>query len=146
LAVGVSSEKGWKELLVGNRFEVSVGAGAMRSASGSAVSFPHQWTPEGVTVEADFTGGHLLHLATAGCVLNDVYREAAALGIELKGVRVSAAGDFDTGSWTSTGIRYRVEVSSAAAPGEIGRLLATVDEVAEIPRAIRAGATVERVA
>ena len=129
-----------------NRFEVSVGAGAMRSASGSAVSFPHQWTPEGVAVEADFTGGHLLHLATAGCVLNDVYREAAALGIELKGVRVSAAGGFDTGSWTLTGIRYRVEVSSAAAPGEIDRLLAIVDEVAEIPRAIRAGATVNRVA
>lgn len=128
------------------RFDVSVGAGALRSASGSAVSFPHRWTPEGVTVEADFTGGHLLHLAAAGCVLNDVYREAAALGIELKGVRVSAAGGFDTGSWTSTGIRYRVEVSSAAAPGEIGRLLAIVDEVAEIPRAIRAGATVERVA
>jgi hypothetical protein len=36
-------------------------------------------------VEADFTGGHLLHLAAAGCVLNDVYREAAALGIKLKG-------------------------------------------------------------
>ena len=97
-------------------------------------------------MEADFTGGHLLHLAAAGCVLNDVYREAAALGIELMGVRVSAAGDFDTGSWASTGISYRVEVSSAAAPGEIARLLAVVDEVAEIPRAIRAGATVERVA
>jgi uncharacterized OsmC-like protein len=131
---------------VGNRFEVSVGAGTMRTASGSAANFPHRWTPEGVTVEADFTGGHLLHLAAAGCVLNDVYREAAALGIELMGVRVSAAGDFDTGSWTSTGISYRVEVSSAAAPGEIARLLAVVDEVAEIPRAIRAGATVERVA
>jgi hypothetical protein len=131
---------------VGNRFEVSVGAGTMRSASGSAANFPHRWTPEGVTVEADFTGGHLLHLAAAGCVLNDVYREAAALGIELMGVRVSAAGDFDTGSWASTGIGYRVEVSSAAAPGEIARLLAVVDEVAEIPRAIRAGATVERVA
>jgi uncharacterized OsmC-like protein len=131
---------------VGNRFEVSVGAGAMRSAAGSAVSFPHRWTPEGVTVEADFTGGHLLHLAAAGCVLNDVYREAAALGIELMGVRVSAAGDFDTASWTSTGISYRVEVSSAVAPGEIARLLAVVDEVAEIPRAIRAGAIVERVA
>jgi len=51
--------------------------------------------PEGVTVEADFTGGHLLHLATAGCILNDLYREAAKLGIQLVGVRVSAAGGFD---------------------------------------------------
>jgi uncharacterized OsmC-like protein len=128
-----------------NRFEVVVSAGTMRSASGSGVNFPHRWTPEGVTVEADFTGGHLLHLAAAGCVLNDVYREAASLGIELMGVRVSAAGEFDAGTWKSTGISYSVEVSSAAAADELARLLAVVDEVAEIPRAIRAGAIVRRV-
>ena len=69
---------------MGNRFEVAVAAGAMRSDASSAVDFPHRWTPGGVTVEADFTGGHLLHLAAAGCVLNDIYREAAALGIEVK--------------------------------------------------------------
>jgi hypothetical protein len=34
--------------------------------SGAAARFPHRWTPGGVTVEADFTGGHLLHLAAAG--------------------------------------------------------------------------------
>lgn len=130
---------------MGNRFEVAVGAGTMRSSSGSAVSFPHRWTPEGVTVEADFTGGHLLHLAAAGCVLNDVYREAAAVGIELNGVRVSAAGEFDTSARTSTGISYSVEVSSAVSPDELDRLLAVVDQVAEIPRAIRAGAIVGRI-
>jgi hypothetical protein len=68
-----------------NRFEVTVGAGTMMSTSGAVVCFPHRWTPGGVTVEADFTGGHLLHLAAAGCVLNDLYREAAAAGIELRG-------------------------------------------------------------
>jgi uncharacterized OsmC-like protein len=128
-----------------DRFEVVVGAGTMRSVSGSAVTFPHRWTPEGVTVEADFTGAHLLHLAAAGCVLNDVYREAATLGIELDGVRVSAEGGFDTGTWASTGISYSVDVSSGASPGELGRLLEVVDEVAEIPQAIRAGALVARV-
>jgi hypothetical protein len=46
-------------------------------------------------VEADFTGAHLLHLAAVGCVLNDVYREAATLGIGLQGVRVTAVGGFD---------------------------------------------------
>ncbi len=99
-----------------DRFEVAVGAGTMMSASGSAasVSFPHRWTPGGVTVEADFTGGHLLHLAAAGCVLNDLYREAAALGIELHGARVTTAGGFDPVTWQSTGISYSVEVSSGA--------------------------------
>src|SRR5258708_3662579 len=71
-----------KESLMDNRFEVTVSAGTLMSASGAVVRFPHRWTPGGVTVEADFTGGHLLHLAAAGCVLNDVYREAAVLGIE----------------------------------------------------------------
>jgi len=100
-----------------NRFGVTVGAGTMMSGSGAAAGFPHRWTPGGVTVEADFTGGHLLHLAAAGCVLNDLYREAAALGIELAGVRVTAAGGFDTATWQSTGIEYRVEGSSGAPAG-----------------------------
>jgi uncharacterized OsmC-like protein len=128
-----------------NRFEVAVAAGTMRSASDPVISFPHRWTRDGVTVEADFTGGHLLHLAAAGCVLNDIYREAASLGLELKGVRVSAAGGFDTSTWKSTGISYSVEVSSDARSDELAHLLEVVDEVAEIPRAIRAGANVQRV-
>jgi uncharacterized OsmC-like protein len=108
------------------------------------IAFPHRWTDEGVTVSTEFTGAHLLHLATAGCVLNDVYREAGAIGIELRGVRVTAGGGFDADRWTSTGIEYVVEVDSSALPEEIDRLIAQVDEVAEIPRAIRAGADVTR--
>jgi uncharacterized OsmC-like protein len=135
---------GEKEWLMDDRFEVTVAAGTMRSTSSRAVSFPHRWTPEGVTVEAPFTGGHLLHLAAAGCVLNDVYREAAALGIKVKGVSVSAAGGFDTGTWKSRGISYSVDVSSDAPADEIAHLLEVVDEVAEIPRALRAGALVRR--
>jgi uncharacterized OsmC-like protein len=128
--------------VVGNRFEVVVGAGSMMSADGAAVRFPHRWTPGGVTVEADFTGGHLLHLAAAGCVLNDVYREAAGLGIGLQGVRVTAVGGFDAATWQSTGIDYSVEVSSDAPEDQLAHLLEVVDQVAEIPQAIRAGATV----
>jgi uncharacterized OsmC-like protein len=127
-----------------NRFEVTVGAGTMISASGAAIRFPHHWTPGGVTVEADFTGAHLLHLAAAGCVLNDVYREAAALGIGVDGVRVVAAGGFDASTWKSTGIDYSVEVSSDASADQLAQLLEVVDQVAEIPRAIRAGAAVQR--
>jgi uncharacterized OsmC-like protein len=127
-----------------DEFAVTVGAGSLRSGEGRAVGFPHRWTPEGVTVEAEFTGAHLLHLAAAGCVLNDLYREAQALGVTLDGVRVTAAGGFDTETWSSTGITYRVELDSAATREEQARLLERVDAVAEIPRAIRAGATVRR--
>ena len=127
-----------------DEFSVVVGAGSRRSEQGDAVRFGHRWTAEGVTVEADFTGAHLLHLAAAGCVLNDVYREAAGLGIRVDGVRVRAAGGFDPHTWASTGITYEVELDSPAPADDLAGLLARVDEVAEIPRAIRAGADVRR--
>jgi hypothetical protein len=128
-----------------DRYAVTVAAGALRSAAPGTVQFPHRWTPDGVSVEGAFTGAHLLHVAIAGCVLNDLYRESAGLGIELRGVRVSAGGGFDTDTWTSTGIGYSVELSSDASADELAALLATVDEVAEIPRAVRAGAPVHRI-
>jgi len=125
------------------RYEAVVGAGSLRSGTG--VGFAHRWTEDGVTVDAAFTGAHLLHVATAGCVLNDLYREAAALGITLDGVRVRAYGGFDVASWTSTGVEYAVELDTGAPPADVERLLDRVDDVAEIPRAIRAGAPVRRI-
>jgi hypothetical protein len=129
---------------VGN-FEAVVGAGTLRGAAPDVVRFPHRWTPEGVTVETTFTGAHLLHLAVAGCVLNDVYREADRLGVPVLGVRVTASGDFDNETWQSAGIGYVVDVDSPASASELKSLLAVVDSVAEIPKSIRAGAPVERI-
>jgi hypothetical protein len=126
------------------QFAVVVGAGSFRSDDARAVRFPHRWTPEGVTVQADFTGAHLLHLAAAGCVLNDIYREARELGIRIDGVQVSAEGGFGTLTWISSGITYQVELDSPASAQELAALLDRVDDVAEIPRAIRAGTTVRR--
>ncbi|MGN6722138.1 MAG: OsmC family protein [Marmoricola sp.] len=124
-------------------FEVVAAAGSLRSTDADAVTFPHRWTDAGVTVEATFTGAHLLHLAVAGCVLNDVYREAEGLGVELGGVRVTAGGAFDTDTWSSTGISYGVELDTSATD-QVDALLAAVDRVAEIPKAIRSGASVIR--
>ena len=49
-----------------------------------------------------------------------------------------------TGEWSSTGIEYAVTLDSPASVDELARLTAAVDDVAEIPRAIRAGAPVAR--
>jgi hypothetical protein len=64
--------------------------------------------------------------------------------LEIRGVRVSARGDFETDTWRSIGIGHTVHVDANALPGEVEELLRRVDYVAEIPRAIRAGARVER--
>ena len=88
-------------------------------------------------VLADAIGSH------AG--LRTLRPKLAALGVELNGVRVTASGGFDTATWQSTGIGYDVQVRSDAPAGQVAHLMEVVDEVAEIPRAIRAGATVRRV-
>ena len=123
---------------------VRVGSGTLRPAEGLAL--PHAWTPGGVVAETAATGAHLLHLAVATCVLNDVHREAQRLEVPVDGVLVTADGGFDTAAWTSTGITYAVEVDSPAGAADTARLIEVVDEVAEIPRTLRAGAAVRRVA
>jgi hypothetical protein len=105
---------------------------------------PHVWTEPGVFVQAAPNGAGVLHVAVALCVLNDLFREGDALGVPVRGARVSARGQFDTESWVSTGITYAVEVDSAAPADAVAKLVDRVDEVAEIPRVLRAGLTVER--
>jgi hypothetical protein len=119
---------------------VRAGAGSLRLAHG--VVLPHTWTPEGVVAAPAANGAQVLHLSVALCVLNDTYREAGRLGIAVDGVEVSADGGFDD-DWQSTGVRYTVRVDSPASADEIDRLIATVDEAAEIPKALRAGAAVD---
>jgi len=128
---------------------VTVAAGTLRDEDraddpSGGTTFPHRWTAGGVRVSTAFTGAHLLHLAVAGCVLNDLFREAAALGIPLAGAQVIARGGFDPGTWASTGVTYAVRLDGPG-PEDAGRLLARVDDVAEIPRAVRQGAPVRRV-
>ena len=116
-------------------------AGSLRESDG--VFIQHAWTDEGVVAAPVSTGAQMLHLSIALCVLNDSYREAQRLGIELRGVAVEADGGFDDG-WRSTGIEYAVTIDSSASAEDVARLISAVDEVAEIPRAVRAGATVTR--
>jgi uncharacterized OsmC-like protein len=129
---------------VGDDFAVTVAAGSLRDPRHPA-HFPHRWTAEGVTADVAFTGAHVLHLSVAACVLNDVYREAQTLGLVVDGVRVVARGRFDTPSWASSGITYSVEIAATMTEEDRARLLDVVDQVAEIPKAIRAGAEVRRV-
>lgn len=125
-------------------FPVSLTAGSLRADESDGWVVPHVWTEQGVVVQAAPNGAGVLHVAVALCVLNDLFREGDALGVPVAGVRVSACGEFDTTSWVSTGITYAVEVDSVAPHDEVTTLVQRVDEVAEIPRVLRAGTSVER--
>lgn len=125
-------------------FAVECAAGSLRPEPAvGIVHLDHGWTAGGVDLSITFTGAHLLHAAVAACVLNDLYREAAGLGIKLVGARVRAEGGFSD-SWSSTGILYTVEVDSPAEPSTLEELIHIVDQVAEIPRALRQSAVVSR--
>ena len=89
-----------------------------------------------------FNGGQLLHLAVAGCVSNDLFREAAKRGIELTRVVITADGGYSGQPAVSTGISYSVEIEGLAVDEELGALVRHVDEIAEIPNSLRVGTEV----
>jgi hypothetical protein len=128
-----------------NDFPVTLSAGTFLAEGSDGWLIPHVWTDRGVFVQTAPNGAGVLHVAVALCVLNDLFREGEALGVPVRGVRVSARGEFDTETWVSMGITYALQVDSTAPDDEVARLVARVDEVAEIPRVLRAGMSVERV-
>ena len=89
-----------------------------------------------------FNGGELLHLAVAGCVSNDLFREAAAKGISLTSVRIVARGDFGGNPAFSQGIEYEVEIRGRASESQLQALVREVDAIAEIPISLRRGTAV----
>jgi putative redox protein len=89
-----------------------------------------------------FNGGELLYLAVAGCVSNDLFREAQAAGIALRRVRVRARGDFTGDPAVSTEITYEVDVEGDAPAERLRALVDDVDRIAEIPNSLRDGTRV----
>jgi uncharacterized OsmC-like protein len=89
-----------------------------------------------------FNGGELLYLAIAGCVSNDLFREARTAGIEIERVRVVVRGDFSGDPAVSSDVSYDVELDGRASPGELRALVERVDEIAEIPNSLRHGTAV----
>ena len=89
-----------------------------------------------------FNGGQLLHLAVAGCVSNDLCREAAKRDITLTRVVVTADGDYSGQQATSRGISYSVEVAGQAPEADLLALVNHVDVIAEIPNSLRQGTPV----
>jgi hypothetical protein len=59
----------------------------------------------------------VLSLSVALCVLNDKYREAERLGVQVDGVSVEADGNFDE-EWCSTGTEYSVTIDARASTEE----------------------------
>jgi putative redox protein len=89
-----------------------------------------------------FNGGQLLNLAVAACLSNDLFREAARNGIELRRVRVTAHSEYGGTPTVSGPIEVEVEVDGDAPAERLAELVRLVDRVAEIPNSLRRGTQV----
>lgn len=89
-----------------------------------------------------FNGGQLLNLAVAGCVSNDLYREASKRGITIHEVRVRVRSDYSGEPAVSTQIGYDIEIEGDAEPEVLQRLVRDTDAIAEIPNSLRRGTEV----
>jgi putative redox protein len=84
-----------------------------------------------------FNGGQLLYLAVAGCISNDLFRDAPQFGVTLKQVAVRVVGYFAGDPAVSGPITYDVEVSGSGGRDALQRLVEHVERIAEIPNTLR---------
>jgi organic hydroperoxide reductase OsmC/OhrA len=96
-------------------------------------------------VGSGVNGGEFLMLALATCYCNDLYREAARLGLQVDGVEVEASAAFDGIGLAARDVRYRARIASPEPRTAIHALMAATDAVAEVHNTLRAGVTVTRV-
>lgn len=88
-------------------------------------------------------GGELLFLALATCYCNDLYREAARLGIAVEGVEVEVEGAFGGVGEPAGDVTYRVRITArGAAEADVRALAAHTDTVAEVQNTLRGGVSV----
>lgn len=90
-----------------------------------------------------FNGGQLLNLAVAGCISNDLFREAAKRGISLRHVRVKVTSDYSGEPAVSSPIEYEVDIDGDAETDVLDRLVRETDAIAEIPNSLRRGTDVQ---
>jgi len=83
------------------------------------------------------SGGELLFLALATCYCNDIYREAANLGLKVENVEVGVEGEFPAEGEPAKNVSYRAKVTAQASEAQIRELMTQTDRVAEIQNTLR---------
>ncbi|HET6846692.1 MAG TPA: OsmC family protein [Anaerolineales bacterium] len=89
------------------------------------------------------SGGELLMLALATCYCNDVYREAARMGIEVADIDVECSADFAAEGAAASDVVYSAKISAKASEARIRELAEKVDGLAEIHNTVRAAIPVK---
>jgi putative redox protein len=91
-----------------------------------------------------FNGGELLLLAIGGCYCNDLFREAAKLGIVIRNVQVDVQADWGGEPVRAQHVTYSTRIEAEESRAAILALIEQTDREAEIPNSLRLGTPVVR--
>ncbi|HZE48737.1 MAG TPA: OsmC family protein [Jatrophihabitantaceae bacterium] len=108
-----------------------------------ALTFKHHLTDSAQITIGALSGGHLLHLAVAGCLFNDILREAGQRGVTITELQVTADGAFAGDPLLSTGVHYDVTIAGDAPDTELHSLVADCQEASAVAASLRRGTPVE---
>jgi len=122
-----------------NRIGEHVAEVATGDAAPRTIAIP----PRDGAAGSSASGGELLLLALATCYGNDVYREAAARGVPVDAIEVTAEADFPAAGSPASAVRYSARVTSSAPESVVLALLEHTDAVAEIQATVRTAIPVE---
>ncbi len=123
--------------------EISLADSAQEGVDPARVVVEHHLADRAEIRSEVLSGGHLLHLAVAGCLFNDILREAKSRGIAVTKLRIAADGGFEGDPPVSTGISYSIDIAGDAPEDDLRRLVADREAQAAIPISLRQGVAVE---
>jgi uncharacterized OsmC-like protein len=123
----------------GNGIQLRTVEASPRAVDPGDVIFKHHRAGHAQVKIETLTGGHLLQLAVAGCLFNDILRVAAGRGVTVSQLEVSADGDFCGEPAVSTGISYSVRVTGDAPEDELRRLIRDCEKDASIGNTLQRG-------
>jgi uncharacterized OsmC-like protein len=88
-------------------------------------------------------GAELLLLSLATCYCNDIYREAAKLGIRIDEVTVEFSGEFGAEGEPGKNFYYKPTIKSNASQEQLDELITFTDNIAEIHKTLRMGLAIQ---
>ncbi|HEY7049322.1 MAG TPA: OsmC family protein [Jatrophihabitantaceae bacterium] len=103
----------------------------------------HHLTDRAQIMIDTLSGGHLLHLAVAGCLFNDILREAGQRGITITDLRVTADGGFVGDPLLSSGVHYAVTIAGDVPEDVLRALVAECQDASAVAGSLRRGTPVE---
>jgi uncharacterized OsmC-like protein len=90
-----------------------------RAMDPSSMRVQHHRAGQAELAVEKLSGGHLLHLALAGCVFNNLHAFATKHGFRLSDARVTVDGGFNAEGTASSGIACQIAVTGDASRADL---------------------------